>query len=138
MKWQDRLRKKSIYRVAEQLGVSIATVSRVVNNRIGVSETTRRKVLECIQQMGYKASCGNTRPKYVAVINFYPVPTEYNRKLLEALFIHFRLICAKSRFFRFQILQARKKRLDYTVMDRNSAGGGTLRDYWESFNCIQV
>lgn len=83
MKWQDRLRKKSIYRVAEQLGVSIATVSRVVNNRIGVSETTRRKVLECIQQMGYKASCGNTRPKYVAVINFYPVPTEYNRKLLD-------------------------------------------------------
>ncbi len=82
--------EKSIYRVAEQLGVSIATVSRVVNNRIGVSETTRRKVLECIQQMGYKASCGNTRPKYVAVINFYPVPTEYNRKLLEALFIHFR------------------------------------------------
>ena len=38
--------EKSIYRVAKQLGVSIATVSRVVNNRIGVSEATRRKVLE--------------------------------------------------------------------------------------------
>ena len=101
--------EKSIYRVAEQLGVSIATVSRVVNNRIGVSETTRRKVLECIQQMGYKASCGNTRPKYVAVINFYPVPTEYNRKLLEALFIHFRLICAKSRFFAFPDIASSEK-----------------------------
>lgn len=82
--------ESSIYRVAEHLGVSIATVSRVVNNRVGVSEETRRTVLEYIRRVGYQASCGNARPKYVAIINFYPAPTEYNRKLLETLFLHFR------------------------------------------------
>lgn len=96
--------EKSIYRVAKQLGVSIATVSRVVNNRIGVSEATRRKVLECVQQMGYRASCGIMRQKYVAIINFYPVPTEYNRKLLETLFLHFRgkSICCSAFYYDFE------------------------------------
>ena len=40
--------------VARLAGVSKMTVSNVVNNRPGVSEPVRRRVLEAIQQSGYR------------------------------------------------------------------------------------
>ena len=43
----------NIYDIAELSGVSIATVSRVVNGSEKVSEKTRKKVLEIIEQNGY-------------------------------------------------------------------------------------
>lgn len=43
----------NIYDVARQAGVSIATVSRVINGRGNVSEKTRRRVCEVIQAAGY-------------------------------------------------------------------------------------
>src|SRR5690554_888601 len=42
--------------VAEQAGVSPATVSRVLNNRKGISEKTRAKVLSLAAEMGYRPS----------------------------------------------------------------------------------
>jgi LacI family transcriptional regulator, repressor for deo operon, udp, cdd, tsx, nupC, and nupG len=48
--------------VAELAGVSQATVSRVLNGRPGVAETTRREVLRALQQLGYEpVSTGKTR-----------------------------------------------------------------------------
>ena len=43
----------NIYDIAEMSGVSIATVSRVVNNNPKVSEKTKAKVMEAIKQSGY-------------------------------------------------------------------------------------
>lgn len=43
----------TIYDISEKAGVSIATVSRVLNGSASVSEKTRKKVLEVIQQYGY-------------------------------------------------------------------------------------
>lgn len=43
----------NIYDISERAGVSIATVSRVLNNSPHVSEKTRRKVLRVIEQSGY-------------------------------------------------------------------------------------
>lgn len=43
----------NIYDVAKLSGVSIATVSRVVNGSTKVSEKTRRKVLDVMEQCGY-------------------------------------------------------------------------------------
>ncbi len=40
--------------VAEEAGVSMATVSMVLNNRKGVSADTRRRVLAAAQQVGYQ------------------------------------------------------------------------------------
>jgi DNA-binding LacI/PurR family transcriptional regulator len=40
--------------VARLAGVSKMTVSNVVNNRPGVSDPVRRRVLEAIQQSGYR------------------------------------------------------------------------------------
>ncbi len=43
----------TIYDISEQAGVSIATVSRVLNNSANVSEKTRRKVMDVIEASGY-------------------------------------------------------------------------------------
>ena len=44
----------NIYEVAELAGVSLATVSRVINPGAKVSEKTRQKVLDAMQQLGYQ------------------------------------------------------------------------------------
>lgn len=43
----------TIYDISEKAGVSIATVSRVLNGSASVSDSTRRKVLDVIEQCGY-------------------------------------------------------------------------------------
>ena len=43
----------NIYEIAEKAGVSIATVSRVLNNSPSVSEKTRKKVLQIIEEDHY-------------------------------------------------------------------------------------
>ena len=44
----------TIYQVSELAGVSLATVSRVMNNNARVSEATRNKVLDAMAQLGYR------------------------------------------------------------------------------------
>ncbi len=44
----------NIYEVAERAGVSLATVSRVINPGAKVSEKTREKVLAAMEELGYK------------------------------------------------------------------------------------
>ena len=43
----------TIYDISEKAGVSIATVSRVLNGSSSVSDKTKKKVLDVIQQCGY-------------------------------------------------------------------------------------
>ena len=50
------MQKKSsatIYDVANRVGVSLATVSRVVNGNSNVRDSTKRKVLDAIEELGY-------------------------------------------------------------------------------------
>ncbi|WP_404402840.1 LacI family transcriptional regulator [Idiomarina seosinensis] len=44
----------TIYEVSELAGVSLATVSRVLNKNTPVKEETRRKVLDAMDQLGYQ------------------------------------------------------------------------------------
>lgn len=46
----------TIYEVARASGVSLATVSRVINNSDTVKEDTKKKVLNVIKKLGYKPS----------------------------------------------------------------------------------
>ena len=46
----------TIYEVAKASGVSLATVSRVINNQSNVTEATRKKVQDTIKRLGYKPS----------------------------------------------------------------------------------
>lgn len=48
--------KTTIYDVAKQAGVSRQTVSRVLNDRLDVSEETRKRVKEIIDQLNYHPS----------------------------------------------------------------------------------
>lgn len=43
----------NIYDISKLAGVSIATVSRVLNGNEKVSEKTKKRVLEVIEQQGY-------------------------------------------------------------------------------------
>ncbi len=45
--------KMNIYDISERAGVSIATISRVINGSSKVSEKTRKKVLNVIEESGY-------------------------------------------------------------------------------------
>ena len=46
----------TIYDISEKAGVSIATVSRVLNGSSNVSEKTKKKVLDVIQKYDYTAA----------------------------------------------------------------------------------
>lgn len=50
----DSTRRVTIKTVAEEAGVSVGTVSRVLNNRSEVHDTTRVKVLEAMQRLNYR------------------------------------------------------------------------------------
>lgn len=51
--FKDRV---TIYEVAKSSGVSLATVSRVINKKENVTEATRKKVEQTIARLGYKPS----------------------------------------------------------------------------------
>ena len=50
----------TIYDVAREAGVSMATVSRVVNGNKNVKENTRKKVLEVIERFGLSSECSSS------------------------------------------------------------------------------
>ena len=52
----DLKERVTIYEVAKASGVSLATVSRVINNASSVKEDTKNKVLNVIKKLGYKPS----------------------------------------------------------------------------------
>ncbi len=54
--------------VAQQAGVSEATVSRVMNAKPGVAESTRRRVLDVLSDMGYRDVTRSVRSGVVGII----------------------------------------------------------------------
>ncbi len=60
----------SVRQIANELGISVATVSRAMNQRSGVSEETRRKVLELAQRHQYKPSMGRKPTNIIGLV--YP------------------------------------------------------------------
>ncbi|MCA9299403.1 MAG: LacI family DNA-binding transcriptional regulator [Phycisphaerales bacterium] len=68
----------SVREIAEQAGVSVATVSRALNCSPEVSETTRRKVMHVAERLGYVATVGR-RPTDVIGLVYPadPIKAEY-------------------------------------------------------------
>jgi len=60
----------SVRQIANELGISVATVSRAMNQRSGVSEETRKKVLEMAQRHHYKPSMGRKPTNVIGLV--YP------------------------------------------------------------------
>ncbi len=55
----------SVRDIAEQAGVSIATVSRALNNDAGVSSSTRERVLSIANGVGYAATVGRRAASHI-------------------------------------------------------------------------
>lgn len=51
---QNQPRRPTLHDVADLAGVSSQTVSRVINNNDRVSDETRKKVMDIIDQIGYR------------------------------------------------------------------------------------
>ena len=62
--------KPTIYDIARRAGVSIATVSHVLNNTGRMGETTRQNVLRAIRELGYER---NTLASALAGKNSYSI-----------------------------------------------------------------
>jgi len=60
----------SVRQIANELGISVATVSRAINQRSGVSEQTRRRVLELAQRHHYRPSTGRKPTNVIGLV--YP------------------------------------------------------------------
>jgi LacI family transcriptional regulator len=58
----DEGRRVTITSIAREAGVSVPTVSRVVNGRSDVSPQTRERVEELLRQHGYRSRAGRGRP----------------------------------------------------------------------------
>ncbi|WP_088288413.1 LacI family DNA-binding transcriptional regulator [Kineosporia sp. A_224] len=78
--------------VAREAGVSVATVSKVVNGRYGVSQATLAKVMGVIADLGYEGSLGarslrslRTNVIGVLVAEFEPFSTELLKGVSEAI-----------------------------------------------------
>lgn len=55
-KTDAELKKATIHEAAKIAGVSIASVSRALNNKPGISEKTRKKILDICKELGYVPS----------------------------------------------------------------------------------
>ncbi|RLP89151.1 LacI family transcriptional regulator [Micromonospora sp. BL4] len=80
MTFPERVKMSDVARTA---GVSVATVSKVVNGRYGVAQATVERVREVIHQLGYEASLGaqslrshRTNVLGILVAEFEPFSTE--------------------------------------------------------------
>jgi LacI family transcriptional regulator, galactose operon repressor len=78
--------------VAKAAGVSVATVSKVVNGRHGISEATFEKVQTAVDALGYETSLGarslrshKTNVLGVLVAEFEPFSTELLKGVSEAI-----------------------------------------------------
>ena len=76
--------------VAREAGVSVATVSKVVNSRYGVAQSTIDRVTEVIDELGYEASLGarslrshRTNVIGMLVAEFEPFSTELLKGVVQ-------------------------------------------------------
>ena len=84
---QEDINVSTIRQVAEAAGVSIATVSRVINNSSVVTEEVRRKVLEAVNQCGYVPSVSRRHTALLALIYTGPfsLGSSYDMALVEGI-----------------------------------------------------
>jgi LacI family transcriptional regulator len=77
----------SIREVAEKAGVSIATVSRVINNNPVVSGKVRERVLGAINQCAYVPSVGRRATSFIAMMYTGPptLGSTYDMALIEGM-----------------------------------------------------
>lgn len=110
----------NIFRIAKEAGVSTATVSRVVNNRIGVGEKTRKRVNGLLQQYNFTPDFPAVRAVKVAVIVPNSDLSDYIRKALKGIYTY-----AETNGLMINLIIAnypRKESLKKAIRDQQCAG----------------
>ncbi len=79
------MKKVNSTMVARQAGVAQSTVSLVVNNRPGVSEYTRRRVLETARRLGYILSPGSGALLLGVIVSGYRAMNSYMAMTITAV-----------------------------------------------------
>ena len=81
------IKVSTIRKVAEIAGVSIATVSRVINNSTAVTEEIREKVLEAVNKCGYVPSVSRRNTSFLALVYAGPfsLGSSYDMSLVEGM-----------------------------------------------------
>ncbi|HHW09828.1 MAG TPA: LacI family transcriptional regulator [Firmicutes bacterium] len=80
--------KVNIRKLAELAGVSVATVSRVLNGKAGVSEKTRRQVIEYMHELNYRPPVILNRGETIGLVVFPNMEiflTDFFADLLQGL-----------------------------------------------------
>ena len=57
-------KKISMQNIADELGITKVSVSKALNNKVGVSNILREKIIRTAKQMGYVMSAVNSKKKY--------------------------------------------------------------------------
>jgi LacI family transcriptional regulator len=85
------LARATIHDVARVAGVSVATVSKVINGRYGVAEATHNRVMSVVDQLGYESSLvasslrrSRTNVIGILVVDFEPFSTELLKAIAAA------------------------------------------------------
>ncbi len=78
----------SIYRIAEEAGVSVPTVSRVINRKSGIAEKTRNKVNAILQQYNFRPEYPAMRTLKIAVIYPWAELSDYFRKAMKGIYAY--------------------------------------------------
>tara|TARA_R110000782_G_scaffold20398_5_gene55132 strand:+ start:35982 stop:37028 length:1047 start_codon:yes stop_codon:yes gene_type:complete len=76
----------SVRAIADELGVSVATVSRALNNHPGVSDEMRRRVLQTADRSGYRPSVGR-KPTNVIGLAYPNEPVRADFGAFEAVLL---------------------------------------------------
>lgn len=99
----------NIYRIAKEANVSIATVSRVINQRVDVSEETRLRVGELIKKYSFTTEYTTTRLPKIALLIPQVARSGYLHKAMEGVFDY-----------------SEERDIEISVMIRNSRHRNTL------------
>lgn len=76
----------SLTSIAAELNLSVSAVSRVINNRTGVSEETRREVIQVLRQHNFKVQYPEQRRRRIAVVTEHALFSGYVTALLEGVY----------------------------------------------------
>ena len=64
--------KPTLVQIAQRAGVSIATVSRILNGTGQVTPATRKKVLQAIRELEYNSALNSLTPVYQTILVLVP------------------------------------------------------------------
>ncbi len=101
------MKKVSLTDIAQAAGVSISTVSRIVNNSAGIAEKTRNHVLQIMKEQGYHprhfSGGANSRPSRLITL----VITEHEANIFENTFFIMAIkganACAREQHFHVMV-----------------------------------